>query len=326
MKKAGLIILMGVLALTYFSSTMYGAVPEESKNHTSAKKELKLAFITCAKDAKFFVPVKKGMTDAAEMLGVQCDFLGTEGVNIPAQAMMVQQAVKDGYDGIAVNIIDPQGFDKVIQEAVDAGVPVIGFNVDDHATDNARLSSVNQRLYDAGKSLGEHVLPFIPEKAHVLMTMHDEGVSALEDRLHGMQEALTRKDIKWTVIISGNDSVKGSEVIAGALKNNPDIRVILGSGQSDTEAAGRAIEDDFAGKDYWSAGFDLSDKTLQLIQDGHIRCTVDQQPYIQGFYPVVQLTHYLRYGIVPSDIDAGAAIINKSNIDKVAELTKQNYR
>jgi len=287
---------------------------------------VRLAFVTCAVDAKFFGPVKKGMNDAAEMMGVQCDFLGTEGVDLDAQAQMVRQAVADGYDGIAVNIIDPEAFDAVIQEAIDQGVPVVGFNVDDHATPNARLSSVNQQLYEAGVSLAQHLLPHIPDGAHILMTMHDEGVSALEDRLRGEQAVLKEKNVHWTVIVSGNDSVKGAEVIAQALKDHPDIRVVLGTGQSDTEAAGRAIEAHFAGQGYWSAGFDLSPETLRLIQAGHIRCTVDQQPYIQGFYPVLQLTLYLRYGIVPSDIDAGAAIIDKSNVEQVIELSEQLYR
>ena len=288
--------------------------------------DLRIAFITCAVEAKFFEPVKNGMNDAAYMLGVHCDFMGTEGIDILAQADMVRKAVEDGYDGIAVNIIDPLGFDNVIQEAIDKGIPVVGFNVDDQATANGRLSSVNQRLYEAGESLGEYVLPLIPAKSHVLMTMHDEGVSALEDRLRGMQEILQRKNIEWTVIITGNDSAEGAEVVAATLNEHPEIRVVLGTGQSDTEAAGRAIEKFFSGRDYWSAGFDLSDKTLQLIQEGHIRGTIDQQPYIQGFYPVVQLTFYLRYGIIPSDIDAGAAIIDRSNVDQVIELTRRNYR
>ena len=293
---------------------------------SASEKPLRLAFITCTVDAKFFGPVKKGMTDAAEMIGVQCDFLGTEGVDVEAQAQMVRQAVADGYDGIAVNIIDPEAFDEVIQAALDQGVPVVGFNVDDHATPNARLSSVNQRLYDAGQTLARHLLPHIPDDAHILMTMHDEGVSALEDRLRGEQAVLKEKNVRWTVIVTGNDSVKGAELIAQALRDHPDIRIILGTGQSDTEAAGRAIESHFAGQDYWSAGFDLSPTTLRLVQQGHIRCTVDQQPYIQGFYHVLQLTLYLRYGIIPSDIDAGAAIIDKDNVDQVIEFSQRQYR
>jgi len=287
---------------------------------------LRLAFITCTVNARFFEPVKKGMNDAAKMMGVECDFLGTEGVNVAAQAKMVRQAVADGYDGIALNIIDPEAFDAVVREAIEKGVPIVGFNVDDHATPNARLSSVNQRLYEAGEALAEHLLPHIPDNAHILMTMHDEGVSALEDRLCGLQAVLKKKNVRWTVIVTGNDSVKGAELIANALRENPDIRIILGTGQSDTEAAGRAIERYFPNKGYWSAGFDLSAETLRLIRQGHIRCTVDQQPYIQGFYPVIQLTLYLRYGIIPSDIDAGAAIIDKSNVEQVVELTEEKYR
>ena len=290
------------------------------------KRDLKLAFVTCAVGAKFFEPVKKGMNDAAEMLGVHCDFIGTEGVDVLAQVKIIRQAIDSGYDGIAVNIIDPEAFDEVIQEARTKGIPVVGFNVDDHATPNARLSSVNQQLYKAGQSLAEFLLPQVPANAQVLITMHDEGVSALEDRRNGIQNILKQKNVSAKVIISGNDSLKGMDVITKVLKENPNIRVVLGTGQADTEAAGMVIEKYFPGKNYWAAGFDLSTKTLELIKDGHIRCTVDQQPYIQGFYPVVQLTHYLRYGIIPSDVDAGATIIDKSNIDQVMALSQKKFR
>lgn len=306
-----------------------GCSPDSASSQAKLEnrdRPLRLVFITCAVDAKFFEPVKKGMSDAAEMMSVECDFIGTEGVDVRAQARMVEQAVADGYDGIALNIIDPQAFDDVIQDAIEKGVPVVGFNVDDHATPNARLSSVNQRLYEAGRTLAEHLLPHVPLNAHVLMTMHDEGVSALQDRLAGEQAVLKETDVRWTVVVTGNDSAKGAEVIAKALKENPEIRIVLGTGQSDTEAAGRAIEKHFPSEGYWSAGFDLSPETLRLVRQGHIRCTVDQQPYIQGFYPVIQLALYLRYGIVPSDIDAGAAIIDRSNVEQMMDLTRQGYR
>lgn len=287
---------------------------------------LRLAFITCAVDARFFAPVKQGMQDAARMLGVECDFKGTPGVDLAAQVAMVRQAVRDGYQGIAVNLIDPVAFDTVVQETMDAGVPVVAFNVDDHATPNARLAAVNQRLLEAGRKLGGHVASHVPTGSHVLLTMHDAGVSALEDRARGLREALEGRQVKWTQLITGNSATNGAVVIARCLKEHPEIRVILDTGQADTEAAGLAIERDFAGQGFWSAGFDLSETTLRLVQAGHIRCTVDQQPYLQGFYPVVQLTHYLRYGLRPSSLDAGAAIIDRSNAGQVLEWTRQNYR
>jgi simple sugar transport system substrate-binding protein len=320
---------MRFLALSMVTLLLTGC--DTNRSYRAAQTEessepLRFAFITCTVDARFFGPVKKGMRDAARMMDVQADFLGTEGVDLSAQAAMVRKAVEDGYDGIALNLIDPEAFDEVVQEAIDRGIPVVGFNVDDNASPNARLSSVNQRLYEAGRTLASALLPQIAQGSHILMTLHDEGVSALEDRLRGLQDVLKKKDVTWTVIVTGNDSTQGAERIAEALRQHRDIRIVLGTGQSDTEAAGLALEKYFADQDYWSAGFDLSETTLRLIQAGVIRCTVDQQPYIQGFYPVVQLALYCRYQIQPSDIDAGAAIIDRRNVDAVIRLTQEGYR
>ena len=289
-------------------------------------KRLRLVFITCAVDQKFFDPLKKGMRDAATMMDVDCDFLGTPGVDIPAQVAMVRKAVADGYDGIALNIIDPEAFDDVVAETVAQGVPIVSFNVDDHATSNARLASVSQKFESAGKKLAELALPEIPAGAHILMTKHDEGVSALDERSQGAQAALKQKGVTWTTIVTGNDAVAGAKVVAEALKEHPDIRVILGSGQSDTEAAGRAIEANFPNQGYWAAGFDMSPKTLELIESGAIRFTLDQQPYAQGFYPVVQLALNLRYGLSPSHLDAGAGVIDRRNVDRVKRLCEEGYR
>jgi simple sugar transport system substrate-binding protein len=314
-----------LLCISVFSEQA-PAADDTISSKQSAPHRLKLAFVTCCVDQAFFVPVKKGMHDAAKMMDVDCDFIGTKDVDLPAQAKMVSQAIADGYDGIAVNLIDPTAFDEVVAAAIAKGVPVVGFNVDDCATPNARLASVNQSLYEAGRKVGEHALPDVPDGAHVLLTKHDEGVSALEDRLRGIQDALKKKNVTWTTVITGNAAQAGVDAIANALRENLDVRIVFGSGQSDTEAAGRAIEAHFANQGFWSAGFDLSPKTLQLIQDGHIRFTIDQQPYVQGFYPVVELTLNLRYGIAPSDINAGAGIVDRTNVKQIINWTAQGYR
>ena len=44
---------------------------------------------------------------------------------------------------------------------------------------------------------------------------------------------LKEKSVTWTVVVTGNDSVKGADIITGALKANPDIRIILGTGQAE---------------------------------------------------------------------------------------------
>jgi simple sugar transport system substrate-binding protein len=287
-------------------------------------KPLRFVFITCCRDEAFFDPVKQGMADAAKQMNVRCQFIGTEGVDVKAQAEMVRKAVADGYDGIALNIIDATAFDVVVAEAMRKGVPVVAFNVDD--PDCARLAAVCQDFTKAGRVLATRALEFIPAGSKVLITQHDEGISALDDRLKGIQQVLKEKGISWKVVCSTNEPKKAVEVIAKELKANPDIKFVLGTGQTDTESAGRAIERDFADKEHASAGFDLSPEILRLVKAGVIRATVDQQPYIQGYYPVVQLALHCRYGIRPANIDAGTGVITKKDVDRVIELSKKHYR
>ncbi len=290
------------------------------------EKPLRLVFITCCRDEAFFAPVKQGMHDAAKMLGVQCEFIGTEGVDLKAQAEMVRKAVAGGCDGIALNIIDPVALDAVVEEAVAKGVPVVAFNVDDNRTPNARLAAVAQDFYQAGRTLGTHVAEVIPAGSTVLATQHDHGISALDDRLRGIQDALKEKNIRWKVVCSTNDPAKAVEVIAAELRRDAEIKFVLGTGLTDTEAAGHAIERYFPGRGCVAAGFDLTPELLRMIKSGVVRFSIDQQPYIQGFYPVVQLTLYRRYGIRPSNVDAGATVITAKEADQVLELTRRRYR
>ena len=38
-----------------------------------------------------------------------------------------------------------------------------------------------------------------------------------------------------------------------------------------------------------AGGYDLLPATLRAIADGHLDFTIDQQPYLQGFLPILQL-------------------------------------
>lgn len=291
----------------------------------AAEGRLRFVFITCCRDEAFFGPVKQGLRDAARAMDVHCDFIGTPGVDVAAQAALVRKAVAEGYHGIALNIIDPVAFDEVVREARGRGVAVVAFNTDDRRTPNARLAGICQNYYEAGLALGR-AATFIPPGSKVLLTQHDRGISALDDRLRGLQDALRPRNITWKVICSTNEPDRATEIITAELKADPQIRFVLGTGLTDTEAAGHAIERHFAGKGYAAAGFDLTPEILRMLRSGVLRMTVDQQPYAQGYYPVVQLALYCRYGILPCDLDAGATIVTSRDVDRLLELTRKGYR
>jgi simple sugar transport system substrate-binding protein len=70
----------------------------------------------------------------------------------------------------------------------------------------------------------------------------------------------------------------------------------------------------------------LGPPVLKAIQGGHLDFTIDQQPYLQGWIPVLQLFFY-KYSsglVAPSDTNTGILFVTKANV-KPYLTTKTRY-
>jgi ABC-type sugar transport system substrate-binding protein/acetyl esterase/lipase len=294
---------------------LLGAWTIPSQAQTSDKPRFLL--LTPFVDYAFFAPMKRGAADAAQALGVELIFTGTTDGNASALAEQAEAALDAGYQGIGINMIDAQAFDAVAEEAARKGVPLISFNVDDAKTPNARLATVGQNMLDAGRQFGQAMAPLIPPGARVLLTMHDPGITALEERAAGAREALQAHQLQWMTLITGTDREAAVAEVRAALEADPSIRVVLGTGEADTQAAGLAIERHFKGKGYVAAGFDTGGEILRLVKAGILQLTVDQQPYAQGYFAVASLALAHRSGLRPVTVDTGATIIQASDVQRL---------
>jgi simple sugar transport system substrate-binding protein len=75
--------------------------------------------------------------------------------------------------------------------------------------------------------------------------------------------------------------------------------------------------------------FDLGPETLEAVQKGTLLFAVDQQPYLQGYLPVVMLANRARYGLFPAQGDVvatGANFVTKANAAQALELSKRLIR
>jgi simple sugar transport system substrate-binding protein len=285
---------------------------------------LRFRLVTIASDEELFHVVERGMSDAAAALNVDADLVGTPGFNVEDVIRLVRSALHDGIDGIGLNVFHPTALAGVIAEAGVAGVPVVAFNIDAAKTGSGNLSYIMQDFVAAGTVLGHRAAGAIADDDRVIIALHDDGVGALDERAAGIEAGLASRSVDVTRVITGRDPARGAEILAEALLSL-GARAILGTGQPDTEAAGIVAK---AGqkRDIYAAGFDLSPGIVDLIAEGHLDCVVDQQPYAQGFYPIVQLTLNRRYGLMPSSLDAGAAIVDRQNVELVRQLSKQSIR
>ncbi|MER8571307.1 substrate-binding domain-containing protein [Mesorhizobium sp. M1409] len=297
--------------------------PESGRSRMTDDR-LRFRLITIASDEELFHVVKRGMRDAAAALSVDADLVGTPGFDIEDVVCLVRSAIHDGIDGIGLNVFHPTALAGVIAEAEAAGIPVVAFNIDAAKTGSGNLSYIMQDFLAAGTVLGHRAAASVADGEHVIVAMHDEGVGALEERAAGIEAGLASRSVVVTRVITGRAPARGAEILDAALVRL-GAHAIIGTGQPDTEAAGIVVR---ASRKHglYAAGFDLSPGIVDLIAEGHLDCVVDQQPYAQGFYPTVQLTLYRRFGLMPSSLDAGAAIVDRQNVELVRQLSKQSIR
>lgn len=274
---------------------------------------MKYRYITGFIKQGVFVEVRRGMEDAARLLGVEAELTGTEQADYTRLNQMIYDSIEQKYDGLAINLSDPHRFNEAIGACIRAEIPVVSFNIDSKSS--KRMSKVCQDFYEAGKSLGRKLIEKIPPFSSVLFTQHTEGQSALDERLAGIQMILDEKNIKSYTVIAGQQPEKAKEIILEVLREYRDISWIIGTGQSDTHGAGlaaRALPE----RGLKVAGFDICEEIADMIREGIILYTVSQEPYIQGFYPLMMLHQYNTMGIHPFDIDTGCRIIDKSQLQE----------
>jgi simple sugar transport system substrate-binding protein len=272
---------------------------------------------------EFFVPLEKGAKDAAAMWGVNLDI--QYGNSDPVtQNSLIETAIANQVNGLAVMIQDDTAFDDSICAAMAAGIAVVSLNVDDSqgAAGNCRMAFMGQNFVSTGYLIGQRMikdhnigagdLVFAPVEA-------PEAVYAVQ-RAEGLKKAMDEVGATTDVVGVGFNLADAQTTEVQYLLGHPETKAIVGLGSVPLTVAPAAIGE--AGVNIPIGGFDLTAEIIQGIEDGTITATVDQQPYSQGFYAVTQLVLYLKYGLYPSDMDTGGnGLVDASNVSKVAELT-----
>lgn len=284
---------------------------------TEAEEPLK--FITIFHDAgtPFAVPIKEGMEDAARLLGVEAEFMGPQTFDVAQEVNMIESAIEAGIDGLAGTAPDPEAFKEVYQKAMDKGIPVVGYNTS--APDTPWMAFVGQDLVESGRVAGRLMIEYMGGKGKLAIATCCPGHTALEERIQGVKEAIEGTDIELVQIIDITpDASKGFAALEAFVTSNPDINGIVGV-DAYTEVIGRYLDKSGNAGKIIGGGFDLLPSTLQSIKKGALQFTVGQNPYLQGFLPIVQLYLYHTKGVMPIDINTSVEIVDASNIDKYLE-------
>jgi simple sugar transport system substrate-binding protein len=286
----------------------------------------------------FWQAVKKGFDDACGKIQANCNmiFTQTEG-SIEQQAANMRAALAAKPDALLTSIVDNNALDDIIKEARDAGVIVIAVNVDDTegAKGNAREAFIGQGFVPAGYSLGKAISQDFPKDGpiKVLVGISAPGQNWSESRGAGVMKFLEEykaanpgREVSWERIDSGTDLAVTSDRVGAYLNAHPDTTAYFDTGFWCAGVA-RALADRGVepGK-VLLGGFDLVPEVLQQMEKGYVQALVDQQPYMQGFMPVMEVYLAKTVGLAPSDIDTGQGIVRKDQVAGIMDLSAKGMR
>jgi simple sugar transport system substrate-binding protein len=122
-------------------------------------------------------------------------------------------------------------------------------------------------------------------------------------------------------------SVVAQKMISDALIKYPNVKYIITDHGALTASMPLHLKS--LGKkpgDIIVAGFDLSPDTVSGIKSGYLGLVLDQQPYLQGYLPILQSCLTKKYGFAGLYVDTGTGLIDSSNVDLVAGLAAKKIR
>lgn len=295
-----------------------GTSADSGADEKQGSSDINVSVVLHALNSSFYTKIQEGAKQAGEDLGITVNVSAPNvASSLQEQVSLLETAIASGADAIATVTWDPTGFNSVIQEAEEKGIPVIGFNQD--AEGCGTKAFVGQDYETAGYDLGKYVFDAMGGEGTYIIASCGPTDSALVAREAGIDRAAEEyggKVTKLETIDIGTDLTNAYSVIENAYLANPDVKAIIGVDVY-SEAIGSVIEDyDLSGKVY-AGGFDLTEGMLNHIKNGSVQVTCGQNPYMQGYYSVLECYLNLAHGCDFIDINTGAQLVDSTNVDGV---------
>ncbi len=269
--------------------------------------------------------IKNGIALAGEQMGVTVEYRNPPTGDLADMARIIEQAAASGPNGIITTLADYDVLSGPIRNAVDSGVNVIIINsgTPEQARELGALMYVGQPEYDAGHAAGLRAKGDGVES--FLCVNHYISSPSSTERCQGFADGLG-VELGNQMIDSGQDPAEIKNRVLAYLNANPDTDAVLTLGPTSADPTILALQENGMAGDIYFGTFDLGENIVQAIKDGVIKWGIDQQPFLQAYLPVIVLTNYDRYGVLPgNNINSGPGFVTADGLEKVEQFAGE-YR
>lgn len=297
---------------------------------------IKIAIMGGAPDDPFWSTVKRGAESAAaavEAAGGTVEFVSMpnyDNFNADAAKLVANMQAMDP-SAVVVPNWSPEAQNENISAISGAGIPVIVYNSGQQSVDEVGAQIyIGSDDHVAGVAGGEK---FAEEGAKNIVCVNTlPGTTNSEARCAGVIEGAENGGASATSLnlpsSQFGDPSAVTQAIKGALLADPSIDALITIGTTDADSAAAAIEQAGTGDKVLLGTFDVSQASLDRINEGAQLFSIDQQPFAQGYYAVSNAFQLAAYGIYlpQSPLLTGPALITSDNVDLAINGTELGVR
>ncbi|AMM86012.1 substrate-binding domain-containing protein [Martelella sp. AD-3] len=282
------------------------------------------ALVQINQQALFFNDINRGAEEKAKELGVDLQIYNAN--NDPAmQNNAVETYIQEGVDGLAVVAIDVNGIMPAVEQADEAGIPVVA--IDAILPDGPQKAQIGVDNAKAGADIGAYFLEYVQAdmggKAKVGI------VGALNSyiqnvRQEGFQDAIEGVDGIEIVGVVDGQNVQDTALSAAEnlITANPDLTAIYATGEPALMGAIAAVESQGKQNDIKIFGWDLTAQAINAIDDGFLIAVIQQDPSLMGAAAVEALNDIANGDDVEASISVPVTIVDETNVEPYRAIFK----
>jgi simple sugar transport system substrate-binding protein len=284
----------------------------------------------------FATVVYNGAVAAEADLGPNVEYVWSDW-NPEKMVTQLSEAIATSPDGIAImGHPGDDAYAPLVDEAEAAGIIVTSQNTTLPVLEGKYASNgfgyVGAELYSAGWALGKEAVSRAGlgegDQAFVWGLL---GQAGRGERTKGVVESLEDSGLEVIYQEIDNatnaDAAAGTPVFVGIMSANPDIKLVVTDHGALTATLETYLTSAGLGPDdVFAAGFDLSSATVEAIRGGWTDLVIDQQQWLQGYLPILQICLTNNFAFTGLHIDTGAGFAHKDNVELLANLVEQQIR
>lgn len=311
-----LCIAMTVSLISGCGSKPAEQTPAEDKKseQPAADKKYKVYLITMDQMDQHWVNVDKGCQKAVAELGnIDYKWLAPDVKDDAKQIECINNAVAGGANAILLAANGPTAVTSALEEAKKADVKIVYVDSPADFKAVATLATDNQA---AGTLAGKEMIKALDaagiKEGKIGVVNVNAATASTVAREKGFRAAFEGSKFELLETQYGEgDAAKSKDIAANYITQG--CVGIFGANEGSTVGTGNAIKE--AGKKVVGVGFDKSDTILNLIKEGHLLCTMAQNPDVMGYEGMKTAAKALAGETIDkTNVDTGVSIIDKSKL------------